>query len=560
MVTGLGCAQGSRNVAQLPIEERLRDAYPDLQAGRFVVIADFEDAGQAGQFRLQSASTSEAPVVQSTTAVEPTGGGCLVFTLGESRELVLDHRSETEEFFPSDWREYNLLLMNIALEQPATLELAIVTGVGESEARSVCLIPLEAGWNPIRLDLKEPGEQVSLHNVRELRWRILDAPSAVMLRLDDLVLANNRQELFGDSSAADGKLYVVREGRHTSVGAGGRFELGFLNGQIVRWYALDADPMRLTDLVGSGNVLGPVPVGVDAADLERQLRAGELPIGVGPADRMIAARQRVIEAHDARVTLECDWTPSTKGELNNAVASIRWTYTIYPTGDVYVTVASRGGREGAVPGLAVSRLPVPELTAHVEEPVGRSGACFGALGAPRSGCLLFVPRGAGAFPGMRVVRDPLRPRVSLLSLGPRADRALHAACLLALWPPTNCDAARQRMIAESYAHPPKIDFLIGDFDRGTDGDLDADGFNERFGAYALALHENRVHASLDGRKRPLHQPVFFVPGSAGKEVWVYVDHLVFSDLHRDGDQNVMFQLPYTIDRPMVIEVYARGGG
>jgi hypothetical protein len=158
-----------------------------------------------------------------------------------------------------------------------------------------------------------------------------------------------------------------------------------------------------------------------------------------------------------------------------------------------------------------------------------------------------------------VVRDPVHPRVSLLALGTSAAADFSAACLLTVWPPANCESTRQNTIAESYARAPEFEFLIGQLDRGTEGDLDSDGFNERYGAYALALHENRLHMRVDGKKRPLHQPVFVVPNSAGKEVWVYVDHFIFSDLHRDVDQNVVFQLPDLIDRPIVIELYARGG-
>jgi hypothetical protein len=318
--------------------------------------------------------------------------------------------------------------------------------------------------------------------------------------------------------------------------------------------------MRLTNLVGAGNVLGPIPVKLAPQDLERQLRAGELPIGVRQTDRLIAARQRVVEAQEARIALECEWTPASE-EQADAGGEIRWTYTIYPTGDIYVTVTSQGGAEGDRLGLAVSRLPVPDMATDIEDRgTADAGACYGALSGAGSGCLLFVPRDAEAFESMRVVRDPLHPRISLLAHG-QPDQASPSsmACLLSVWPPANCESGRRQAIAASYAGPAVMEFLIGGLDRSTNGDLNADGFNERYGAYALAMHENRVHVRLDGQQRPTHQPVFFVPSSAGKEVWVYVDHLILSDLRRDNDGNVIFQLPYTIDRAMVIEIYARGG-
>jgi hypothetical protein len=102
-----------------------------------------------------------------------------------------------------------------------------------------------------------------------------------------------------------------------------------------------------------------------------------------------------------------------------------------------------------------------------------------------------------------------------------------------------------------------MSFVVGDLNRDTPGDHDRDGFNERFGAFMLEPDRNRVQLRLDGRERPLFFPVFQVRGGAGRESWVYVDHVVQRGVTRLADDDLVFQIDRVVDGELIVEVYLR---
>ena len=120
--------------------------------------------------------------------------------------------------------------------------MELAGGVGDEIVAVHSSIPLQPGWNLVRLDLAEVGESIPLDNVRRMRLSVSGLENPVDLHLDDILLTAYRQDVFGDSGDREGNLYVQRVGRHWRIGAGGQFELAFANGQIVAWYNLAADP------------------------------------------------------------------------------------------------------------------------------------------------------------------------------------------------------------------------------------------------------------------------------------------------------------------------------
>ena len=94
----------------------------------------------------------------------------------------------------------------------------------------------------------------------------------------------------------------------------------------------------------------------------------------------------------------------------------------------------------------------------------------------------------------------------------------------------------------------------------TDRTLRADGFDPASGSFLVAAEKNRVRITLDGRGRPTYSPAFQISGGKGGQSWVYVDNLIFEPVTRLGRGDVLFQLPGTVRKKVLIETLYRHDG
>ena len=233
--------------------------------------------------------------------------------------------------------------------QEVVLQLTVVSGKGEFISEAASLIPLTRGWNLVRVDLGDLGDVLALDDVRQIRWSIpdtsegTDEASTVELVLDDLLLADNRVEVFGSAEGQAGSLYVAECGRRFVVGAVGRFELVFSKGQIVGWYDLGNDPLRARNLVPERMVLGPELQLLSDCEGKHAATGQDNLLAVLSGNQAVLARQRVTEANDVRIVVESDWSTGSLPEgLSSVAPSVNWKYTIYASGDVHVAVACQG--------------------------------------------------------------------------------------------------------------------------------------------------------------------------------------------------------------------------
>ena len=563
-----GCPPTQDNSPGRPQSDLLSERYADLASGRFAVIADFEEFGQAELFHAGSTEQS-APVVVNN-GVAATGGHALQFKLRSPDDrLVIDNRSATTWLLKRHWQTYNLLLVNVdSPREGILLDLAIVSGDDDFATEAHSTAPLEKGWNLLRLDLNEAADFIALDDVRavEISAPALDEP--VTLIIDDILLANNRRVVAGDPNARDNSLYVVQEGRRMSVGAAGRFEIGFANGQIVCWYALAVDPARVNDLVGGGNVLGPMPI-VLPDDVEHMEDIGP-PVGFDALGDLIVARQQLVEVGPVRAVVEVAWRYGEHaGDVNGGSPLQRWTYTIYPSGRLFVEIectTSSDDFEADDVGLVFSRKLGPSMASVVHEAAGldRDPAMrhvsYGCLadGGRRGRDLLCVMHDSRHAPRMRSVRDTLNHRFSLVAYDGMIEHPAHTwHCLLDLDGASDCEPTQCETNALSYCDPAGAQFTVGGLDTTTEGDADQDGFNERYGTLMLAPSGARVQLRLDGRERPIVNPTFCVVGSAERDAWVYVDYVIDDQVGRDADGNLIFELNRVIDGELNVEVYLR---
>jgi len=588
VLTGAGCDLLRPRTA-VTIEQRLSAHYGDLADAPFAVIADFERIEQAELVR-STGPTASTPVLSERGGVAATGVGCVRFTLASPDDaLILSDATATHAKIERDWREFDLLIANVnSPRDDLAVELTLTaaaktsrpvenTGNGPPDATTSSVksrMLLRSGWNVLRIDLTEAGERLALDDVRELRWSVPEAGEPVELRLDDIVVVSNRKDLFGSAANATGELYVQRQGRRWNVGAGGRFELGFSQGQIVAWYDLSSDPGRVRNLIGGG-ALGPIPV-IVPSDAERGFQSPHAPDDVFAGGSSIAARQRVIEMSRVRVVVESDWrfvpaggTPSDSSPYH------RWRWCIYPSGQIYASVessphaADAADDEDTTWGVVFTTSDVPDErvylhpTAQLEDPDDLRRTSFAAVcpGDPDGCGLLIVPSDGREGPQVSAIHNTRERQLHLLfSGGASQSDAQRWRFLLSLWPEGNAAPKARESRALVYTGAGlggPVELTIGTAASNRPGDRDHDGFDEGQGCYAVTLDANRVRLTFDARQRSVDWPVFCASGVSSDVASVYVDQAILSDRHMadDADGNLIFHIPATLSGRHLIEVY-----
>jgi hypothetical protein len=583
-----GCVTPSSapSADQLSQSERLQKRYPDLWTGRFAVLADFEDPAHASIFCLDPPTDDELRLDPAGGIVE-TGGGALRVELSGSARLVADARNGRDWTLKRDWRPYDLLLMSIFAPAPdVQLDFAVVAGRNEDEVEARSLIPLQTGWNLVRLDLSEAGDILPLDDIQQVRWSVAGRTGRTPLVFDDLILASNRRMVFGDESAGRGQLFVVQEGRRITVGSAGRFDVSFANGQIVRWHALDRDASRRNNLVGRGATLGPMPIVLPSPDpdaLDEQSRP-RWPLGFVELGDTIATRQRLVEANAVYAQVEGLWTFADDSGDSASAARQRWLYTIYPSGHIYVTVEAttqHGSFRADNLGLVVSRRAEAGLRAGAHEPAGLDErlelrhVSYGWIGGEdRNASLLFVPRDSRMLPQLRVFENPEAERISLIAYGGDAQFPLmrwHA--LVCLWPPAIAAATLQENLALAYTSPPNIEFTAGQLAGGDSawpavgeastnglGVASEAGFDPELGAFVVEPEDGVVKLRLVGPSALHNAPVFRVKNINDREAWVYVNDRLHQPVVRMPGSDLIFQVTVTNAAETRIEVYTAEKG
>ncbi len=593
---GAGCrGPGSRHHTGPTQLDRLMAAYPDLSSGRFAVIADFEDPKHMEIFKLISVSPKARCVLGGRRGRAETGRGCIDFTTGSPDDaIVINNDRAANWYLKRDWRDYDLLLLSVRSPKPdLTAEVVISAGPVARPMAVHAEIPLQRGWNLVRLDLAEVGERIPLDDVRDLRFSVSGARKPVKLTLDDIILTGSREDLFGDSQDRSGAMYVQRAGRRWNIGVGGRFELTFANGQIVRWHNLEADPYRVRNLV-QGTTLGPSLVIVD--------RAGGEAADLNPFGGKVIARSRILEMSSVRTVVGCEWrfVGDPEAPLDERLFH-RWLYTIYPTGQVYVSVESSAipaatptsdlglavtlatGRDGDVqtdfqPGRgalgpraflptrpdpdADPRLPIhSDRSSSTESGVSQNPAqtLYASARIPAGDAsLLYVP---GNQPRLRELveeSDAGRRQVSFTALfdnGAAETESWH--CHLLLGTSTEVAPAEVSARATAYARPAGLRFELGSPVPPAQADTGQTGFDPASGCYVITPDQGRVRFVIDGRGQPRFSPAFRVICRPDDEAWVYVNNLILKNIARDASGNLVFQLPGIVRSETTVEILFR---
>jgi hypothetical protein len=506
-----------------------------------LIVADFQDEKHLDLFRMEGTAQESGCTVDRTAGRAETGRNALVCTAASpGDEIVVGNTEGARWYLKRDWRAFDLLLVSVHSPHGALrLEAMVSSGSGGQRTSAHTSITLDKGWNVLRLDLAELGELVSLDDVQEVRWAFSGIDRPTRVTFDDIVLTSNREDVFGDSRNAVGGLYAQRAGRRWDVGAGGKFELTFAHGQITAWYNLAADPNRVRNLV-QGTSLGPAPVVISADGSEM----GDF-TGLGET---VAATQRLIEASRVRVVVTSEWRfVDALDRSADGRPFQRWTYTIYPTGQVFVAVEATARTETWVPpglGLAVS---VASATGQDWSIAAEEGVM--ARNAAADASLIFAV--AGATTPIVAHPDPKAKRVSLIARTGIDAAVTSWNAMIGVGSAAEPSSAAK---ISSYLAPERIRLEQGrPVNAKSGGGRDVTPVRAG-GCYEIEAEQGRVRFTLEGKRRPLIAPCFEVSQAGDGTCWVYVDHLIHEATARSHEGDLIFQVPGTVDRRVVVEV------
>ncbi|MBU0639428.1 MAG: hypothetical protein KKB50_11235 [Planctomycetes bacterium] len=566
----VGCESlggGGRNADGLtPVLDRMRKAYADLESGRFVSLAHFESTEQAKLFRAVGSDGEEDGREQPSLSVlrsrnETGAGGLKARLAGPDDVLRFDGKRSEELALIRDWTGYAVLLLSVyGPREAVALEFSVCSG-RDHLLRWTSTIHTKPGWNLHRFDLAEIGDAVDLADVRALTWQAPTSTEAVDLYLDDLILADNTRHLMGED-ATSGQLYVYTQGRRIHVGARGRFDLAFADGVIASWYADGEQNLTLRD------GLGPRPVLLDE-DWDVRDDAPEITWmrELYESGRARFATQRIEEMSEFRVVIVGEHSFGEPAQDDGPAAGAEpvrghsWTYTIYPTGAVYVQATSNlAARDWGAPlmGYAVAlngRAGFQWVPAPAAE-VDRAPAKFVLLarrGAERAD-LLWTLADAALAERQRLWRSGDERR-QVMVVGNRAvQESVSTAHLLRFWPRDVEAAPEAESLAADYQNPAAVAPLAGRLIMDVTGDLDGDGYNESEGCHELELAGNVLRFTFEPGRQLRYEPVFRVHGTMGQGCWVYADGRIVSGLGRDRQGRLLFSIPRVVNSSMLIEV------
>jgi len=570
-----GCQQPPARIPSAlgPVADRLKAAYPDLATGRFLTIADFEHRRHQTLFRIEPPSSE--PSISVRRSRLSTGAGSLHFVLADRHaRLVCDDQQAKDWALPRDWRGHWLLLMSLYAAQPVDhLTFAVESGQDQPTRFELPGLRLQPGWNLLRVDLSEAAQQIDLSDVRRLHWSCPQLNEPLELYLDDLVLADNQQDLLAPSDDTDDTLFVRRRGRSLHVGSPGRFELVFRRGRLQQWYDLGSDPKQSRPLAADGG-LGPHLLALSAQRVAGQVDASDYAdfSALGP---VVESRQRLLELHPSRVVVEGTWRysdPRRQGESRRFGAKPtppvqqRHVYTITPQGRVYIDLSS-SLKPGAPPpadvGFALCvgadagfECELPHSTRPDDGAAPLSFALLARRQASQADLLVAMHRADDA-PLHEILRDDRDAPVGVMMCGgqPSAD-PFRWAMMLSVWPGDLDNLTEAALIAADYCMPAQLDVESGRLVRDEPGDQSNDGFCETGGYYTLAMENGLTRFHIDGRRQLRFYPTFKLAGSVGTPCWAYADGRLLRRIWRNSDDVAFVQIDKIVDAPMTIEVVA----
>ena len=266
-----------------PLIRQQAEMYPEARTGRFVSLADFEDApaGPAGHLQVAAFSLQPGASLRWQPPIAQFDGHTLLqvavyaHALRDDLRLTLTGRGRA-------WRSERMLL--------------------------------HPGWNTVKVDLQQiaAAGELDLSQVDRVSWTFADAAEGVEVYLDDILLIDNRRTYRPHPPG----LTLVRQGRSYRLSLPHRpAELTLARGPEGLW--------RIEPLGGQLQLSAPgqpLPAAGEAIDVLGRRRIGSA---------------EVLEHNGIRVRLGSTWYfPLRAGQWASlqSVPRVRWEHTFYGDG------------------------------------------------------------------------------------------------------------------------------------------------------------------------------------------------------------------------------------
>jgi hypothetical protein len=545
-----------RRAGLSPVLQRMQQTYDDLAAGRFVSLADFETPGQELLFRTigpdGAAGQRPQPTLSILRSRNETGAGGLKARFADAGDsLRFDGQRSPDLALVRDWQPYSLLLMSIFGPPEGTrVEFSVESGtrLPQRWTRTLNVAP---GWNLYRLDVATIGDQIALHDVRSLVWRVPAPAAPIELYFDDLILADNGQAVLG-AQAGPGELYINTRGRRIQVGVRERFELEFADGLIVAWRS--GSPDNLTDYSG----LGPWPVPLAENWTTAAPVAYDDPALYATWGAAAATTQRIVEATPFRAAIEGRWAFGPPGDLDETAPGHAWRYTVYPQGQVYVRVRSTappGGWGAARVGYAIALDGRRDFAALPPADAQTDGFALLARPGGTRADLLWSWSAPTELRRRRVQTSADDARLAIVVGDLAAAQAVETAHLLRLWPPDIDGVPEAAGFSNDYAQPAALEVSTGSLITDAPGDLNRDGYNESEGCFELSPGGRALRFQLEPARLLRFDPVFRVHETAGQRCWVYARGRMIQTVGRDAEDNLLVWLGSVVSGRTAVEVH-----
>jgi len=562
LVLSLACLHGCQTPPQLGASDptqtdRLIRTYPELRSGRFAVISDYENASHMELVQLSSVSPQAHCILDLRRGRSETGRGCLSFTTGSPHDSAVLNSDRAENWFlKRDWRDYDLLMMSVFSPIPqAQLQLTLAAGPPRDRVTVETPLQIHQGWNELSIDLAEVGERLTLDDVREIRLSLAKVIKPVELLIDDIILAAHREPIFGHAENKDGLLYAQRVGRRWRIGAGGKFELVFANGQIVGWYQLSGDPYRLHNLCDH-TTLGPTPI---RAALSTNATQDFKNFG-----DHVAVHSRLTEMNETRIVMKTTWHfVDDPGQAYANRPVHQWTYTIYATGQVFVDVhATQRTPNGAASdmGLAISATTrdgdIVRTQSQAENSANTQPYALVRL-RTADAALLFMAQTDHEEAQDHMVEQlsPSRDRTTVVFLANTgSDKIAHWSAQLLLTSSSVLSDAQAQQRALAYKREVVAELELGHALDAHGGKTSQAWPNPATGCITLIPAKGRIRLRIPGSSHNLFSPAFRVKGPPNGLAWVYVDNILMTQVSHNDAGELLFQLPQTIQKSTVVEV------
>ncbi len=235
------------------------------------------------------------------------------------------------------------------------------------------------------------------------------------------------------------------------------------------------------------------------------------------------------------------------------------TAAIRTTGQIFVsatTSAHQGDSSMAVNMAWSPSAPSVQLVRSDGVQGASSKSSSAAFAVARSAeadtALLFVPYPDADPAQVKEISDGATRTTSLVWTKKHTTEPSHTwQCQLVLASANAIDEAEAAARAIDYTEPGSVRIEVGRAQSGAT--LRSDGFEPGTGCFHVATDGNRARMVVEGKKRPSFSPAFQVDGGSNDQAWVYVNYLVHPSVFRGSRGEVIFQLPGTVTKEIVVE-------